>query len=119
MLHKEFWGLMFLAFVVWVFIGASPNSRIANGCRPVGWSGNVVTSLTVLVLPSQETKIQGWFDNLEYGCQYTAWRLFYQDDYNKYLAEQAAKAEQAKIKEVAPTPSAVPPSSTPSEKEPK
>lgn len=93
MLHKEFWGLVFLSFVVWIFIAATPSSRINHFCRPVGWAGNVVTSLTVLVLPSQETKIQGWFESLEYGCQYTTWRLFYQDDYNKWMAEEKKKQE--------------------------
>lgn len=90
MLHKEFWGLVFLSFVVWIFIAASPSSRINHFCKPVGWAGNVVTSLTSLVLPSQDKVIQGWFESLEYGCQYTTWRLFYQEDYNKWV-EQSKK----------------------------
>jgi hypothetical protein len=84
MLHKEFWGLLFIGFVVWMMAAATPGLRIENGCRPVGWTGNVVTSLSALVLPAQQTKVQGWFDKLEYGCRYTAWRLFYQEAYNKW-----------------------------------
>lgn len=89
MLHKEFWGLVFLSFVVWVVVLAgTPTKRIERVCRPIGWGGNVVTSLAALVLPSQQKNVQGWFDKLEYGCRYTTWRLFYQDEYNAWLAKQ-------------------------------
>lgn len=86
MLHKEFWGLLFLGFVVWFMAAATPSGRIENACRPVGWTGNVVVSLSALVLPAQQQKVQGWFDKLEYGCRYMAWRLFYQDAYNQWKA---------------------------------
>lgn len=95
MLHKEFWGLVFLAFVVWVFVAGNPQQRIEHACRPVGWSGNVVTSLSALVLPQHQQKVQGWFDGVEYGCRYTTWRLFYQDEYNKYMEAQKAAAAKA------------------------
>ena len=29
---------------------------------------------------------------LDYGCQYTVWRVFYQDDYNAWMAQQAKQA---------------------------
>lgn len=95
MLHKEFWGLLFLGFVFWIVIATSPLQRIENGCRPVGWVGNVTTSLSALVLPQQQARVKGWFEKLEYGCQYTFWRLFYEDDYNKWKAstEVTAPAE--------------------------
>ncbi len=93
MLHKEFWGLIFLGFVFWIVIASSPSQRIENACRPIGWTGNVVTSVSALVLPTQQTKMQGWFDKVEYGCRYTVWRLFYQDAYNQWKARAAAQAE--------------------------
>jgi hypothetical protein len=96
MLHKEFWGLVFLGFVVWVFVMAtSANDRMAHACRPVGWTGNVVTSVSALAIPDQQQTMQRWFDKLEYGCRYTAWRLFYQDEYNKWLESEKAKANPA------------------------
>jgi hypothetical protein len=85
MLHKEFWGLLFLGFVFWIIAASSPQARIENGCRPVGWSGNVVTSLSALVLPAQQATVQSWFDKLEYGCRYLVWRLFYQEAYNTWV----------------------------------
>jgi len=90
MLHKEFWGLMFLAFVGWVLVAGNPTTRIENGCRPIGWTGNVTTSLAALVLPDQQVKVQNWFNKLEYGCRYTVWRLIYQEAYNEWVQAQKA-----------------------------
>jgi hypothetical protein len=85
MLHKEFWGLMFLAFIGWAFLGADGGERIERGCRPLGWTGNAVVSLTALGIPSQQARVDGWFKKFEYGCQYMTWRLVYEDDYTDYL----------------------------------
>lgn len=95
MLHKEFWGLLFLSFVVWILIATTPQDRMAHACRPIGWGGNVMTSLTALVMPSQQQNVQTWFNKFEYGCQYTVWRLFYQDEYNKYMSSQGTTPAQA------------------------
>lgn len=89
MLHKEFWGLLFLSLVVWIFIAGTPDKRIENACRPVGWAGNVVTSLSALVIPSQQQTTQVWFNKIEYGCRYLTWRLFYQDAYNAWVKDQS------------------------------
>jgi len=88
MLHKEFWGMLFLAFVAWVFLSGTPDERIRSACRPVGWTGNVVVSVSALVLPDQQTRVQGYFNKFEYGCRFLTWRLFYQDAYNAWLAQQ-------------------------------
>lgn len=85
MLHKEFWGLLFLAFVGWIFVSSSPTQRIEHFCKPVGWAGNVSTSVTALLVPSQQVNVQNWFDKFEYGCQYMTWRLLYQAEYNNAL----------------------------------
>lgn len=109
MLHKEFWGLLFLGFIAWVFIAGTPQDRINNFCRPVGWSGNAVTSLSALAVPSQQENVQGWFDKFEYGCRYMTWRLFYQAEYNAWKAQQDATHPQkapAAAKQAAPAASA-------------
>lgn len=105
MLHKEFWGMLFLAFVAWVFIAGSPLDRINHFCRPVGWTGNVVVSLSALVLPAQQARVQGYSDKMEYGCQYLTWRLFYQESYNAWKAQQDA---HIKGKSPAAVPAATP-----------
>lgn len=95
MLHKEFWGLMFLFFVGWIFLGSSGGDRIERGCQPIGWSGNVITSMSALAVPSQQVRIAGWFDKFEYGCQYMSWRMFYEDEYQAHL-EQRKRAAAAR-----------------------
>lgn len=85
MLHKEFWGILFLAFVGWIFIASNPTDRIEHFCRPVEWSGNIATSIAALIVPSQQKTVQTWFDKFDYGCQYATWRLIYQADYNKAI----------------------------------
>jgi len=113
MLHKEFWGLLFLGFVVWIFMAGDGSTRINRGCRPIAWGGNVVVSLTALALPSQQAGVKRWVDKVEYGCRYSAWRLFYQDDYNRVLEKQQAAGASAKSSASASTPTKAPaPSST-------
>ena len=111
MLHKEFFGLIFLGFVFWIIAATMPNQRIENACRPIGWTGSLVTSVSALVLPSQQGAVQGFFDRFEYGCRYAAWRLFYQDAYNQWKATQPmgpadAKASPADAGASAATPAA-------------
>lgn len=117
MLHKEFWGMLFLAFVAWVFIAGTPQDRINNFCRPVGWAGNAVVSLSALAVPTQQENVQGWFDKFEYGCRYMTWRLFYQADYNAYIKSQQEKGGAAApaAPASAPTPA---PASEPAKAEP-
>lgn len=119
MLHKEFWGLLFLGFVFWVIAAASPSQRIENLCRPVGWAGNVVVSGTALVLPAHQAKVQGGFNSLEYGCRYMVWRLFYQDEYNKWLnATKQAKEPTAITEPDAAAKPVGPPEKKPEEVQP-
>ena len=107
MLHKEFWGMLFLAFVAWVFLSGTPDERIKSACRPVGWTGNVVVSVSALVLPDQQTRVQGYFNKFEYGCRFLTWRLFYQEAYNNWLAQQQ-QAKTAAAPVGTATPAATP-----------
>lgn len=107
MLHKEFWGLLFLAFVGWIFMSSSPTTRIEHFCKPVGWVGNVSTSVTSLIVPTQQANVQKWFDKFEYGCQYMTWRLIYQADYNKALGVDQ-RSSLPKDDQAAPTKEAAP-----------
>lgn len=111
MLHKEFWGLLFLAFVGWIFIAAAPSERIEHFCRPVHWSGSLATSVSALIVPSQQGNVQKWFDKFEYGCQYMTWRLVYQADYNKAMGldqRNQVPSETAVLPAKAPAPTKAP-----------
>jgi hypothetical protein len=112
MIHKEFFGLLFLGFVAWIFM-ATPAQRLENACAPVGWVGNGTTSLASLVLPAQQTKVQGWFDKVEYGCEYVAWRLFYQKAYSQWMATQGLNNDPKPAAPVVAASGAVAASATP------
>lgn len=102
MLYKEFFGLLFLGFVGWVLLAGSGGGRIDRFCGPVGWSGNVVVSVSALATgPAGQKKVQDVFNRAEYGCRYVTWRLFYQKDYNKWQAEQSTRLSAAPIPPVA------------------
>lgn len=92
MLVKELSGLLLLGFIVWIFLSPNPDTRIERACSPVQWSGNVATSLAALTTPAFELSVQGGMDKLDYGCQFTIWRLFYQKEYNRYLLAHANAA---------------------------
>lgn len=104
MLHKEILGLSLLAFIVWIVMATSPTNRMEHACSPVGWVGNVSVSLIALAVPAYQYDVQKWFNKGEYGCQYMLWRLFYQKEYNAYLASQSKSKEESTTvkKETAP-----------------
>lgn len=79
-------GLPVLGFVIWVFMAPFPQDRIARGCQPIHWIGNVATSTTALSSAENTKTTARWSDKLNYSCQYMVWRLFYQDEYNKAVA---------------------------------
>lgn len=103
MLHKEFWGLCFLAFVVWVFISPNPSKRIDRVCAPIEVVGNATTSLTSLVLPQHQVRMDRWFKKFDYGCEFLTWRMVYQDEYNEYLRNKEM-ADAAKLKAMTQVP---------------
>lgn len=109
MIHKEFWGILFLVFVAWIFVPGDANQRITNGCRPIGWLGNVVVSVSSLAIPSSQETVQRGFDRFEYGCRFTAWRLLYQDEYNRSLSASTEAAASAASAAPTAKPKAVPP----------
>ena len=87
-------GLPILGFVIWVFMAPFPQDRIARSCQPINWVGNVATSTTALSSADNTKSTARWSDKLNYSCQYMVWRLFYQDDYNKAVAQGLIQPQQ-------------------------
>lgn len=88
MLHKEIFGLTLLAFLLWIVFAADPSERITRVCRPMAWIGNGATSVAALTSPTYQKSVDGWFKGLDYGCRYSVWRLFYQEDYAAWEAKR-------------------------------
>lgn len=92
-------GIPFLFFVFWVFTAPIPQDRIGRVCEPINWVGNVATSTTALTAENHTGTTVRWSDKLNYSCQYTIWRLFYQADYNKAVAEGRVVSTTPKTEE--------------------
>lgn len=106
-------GVPVLFFIIWVFAAAVPQDRIARGCEPINWLGNVATSTTALSTESHATTTARWSDKLNYSCKYMVWRLFYQDEYNKAVAAGLVKPAASVPAKASPAPAAVAPAAVP------
>ena len=88
---SKFGELMFALFIIWVgwiFLGGTGQGRLDRACRPVEWTGNVTTSLAAYSFPSTTKGVQRTFKKADYFCEYSLWRLFFEDQYKAYLVEQ-------------------------------
>jgi len=92
-LSSLFLSMAFLLFVGWIFLATDPHERLDRGCRPVDWTGNLVLSLSAFVYPQGQTAVDATFKKIDYACQYTVWRLIYEEDW-KAQQELTAKGEQ-------------------------
>lgn len=98
-----FGALVSLFIGVWfisIFIVTSPKDRIEKTCAPVTWMGSVATSMSMLFNVDDKTlaKTKEMFANGTYGCSFTVWRLFYEDDWK---AEKAAADKRREEEEAA------------------
>lgn len=80
-------GIPVVVFIFWVFTAPLPQERIARGCEPINWVGNLATSATALATEAHTPTSARWSDKMNYSCQYLIWRLFYQTAYNKAVKE--------------------------------
>jgi hypothetical protein len=70
-----------IGFLIWIFIAGSNETRMARACRPVGWIGNLMESVMLMVAPKGVDTTQSVFGKIEYGCQFSLWRMIYEDAY--------------------------------------
>ena len=86
--HELLWGSAIVAFIAWVLLAPDASMRINRVCRPLHWASSGVVSLTALTVPKYEADARDGGNRVVYGCEYSIWRLFYQKDYDAYLAAQ-------------------------------
>lgn len=88
-------GVLVLLYIGWVFLAGHPSERIDRGCRPIGWAGNVLTSVAAVAAPSFAQATHRVFKNTEYTCQYAVWRLMYEREWYEHQKDaQAAGIKQ-------------------------
>ena len=74
-------SILFMVFVAWVFIADGGEQRITRACKPIDWGGVVFESITDLTFPEYSRNVDKWMDSAEFSCQYTVWRLFYEQEW--------------------------------------
>mgnify|MGYP005847285927 CR=1 FL=1 len=92
------WSFAFVVFMIWIFISTNSSQRMERACKPIEWTGSVVTSLTSLVVPAWEIKTENVFIKGAYMCHFTLWRFFYEKEYLKELAEKEKEKQGENVK---------------------
>lgn len=106
MFLKELLSLIVIFFLSWVLILPADTKleKIDRFCAPINWFGNVSVSVSALISDKYPDKVDYAFKKFNYGCRYTIWRLFYEDQYNK--ENKLIKPEKQMIDSSAPLASA-------------
>lgn len=87
-------SILLVVFLGWVFIADGGMARIERICKPVQWVGTVAESATDLTIPQYSRKVDGWVDSLEFSCQYTVWRLFYEKEWQESQEQKQEESER-------------------------
>lgn len=83
---KHFGELLFflvIAFLVWVFIGGTPDERIHRICDPINWAGNFIASVATAANTDYGKSIHEGTANLDYRFQLAIWDYFYAAKWKK------------------------------------
>ncbi len=78
---SHLFGAAMVFFLVWMMLASAPSDRISRACMPVEWTGSIGVSLSALLFPQGQEKTQSAFDSMQYGCEYSIWRLFYEEEF--------------------------------------
>jgi hypothetical protein len=80
-LSSFFLSVCFVIFIAWTFMPTDVHVRLERACKPVDWAGNIVLSMTAFVYPSGQASVDAFFKKTDYACQYSIWRLIYEEDW--------------------------------------
>lgn len=83
-----------IVFVLWVSFASDVYGKFDRACAPVDKFGNFMTSMVGLLFDSGAAEASDkWWERADYGCEYTLWRLFYEEDYQRELQQQRLAEE--------------------------
>lgn len=93
-------SLFLMAWVVWVAFTSSPMERLERSCAPTIWVGKLSTSVAMLADDSGRSvaPMRDWFERTNYGCKFTLWRVFYEEDWKRAQAVEQAEKEAAEAR---------------------
>jgi hypothetical protein len=79
---KPFAMLFFIVVMVWVgaiLVTSNASKRIERACFPVGLMDRVVVATVQLLHEPWAADAHHYMKSIEYGCQFTVWKTFYED----------------------------------------
>ncbi|WP_018234317.1 hypothetical protein [Thioalkalivibrio thiocyanodenitrificans] len=89
----QIFSLLVIVYIGWMFLAPDSSTRIERACAPIEWTGNLAVSVTALTVPDGQVTVRESFEKLDYGCQYTLWRAFYERDYIDAMKEDGVVSE--------------------------
>lgn len=100
-------GVAILAWTLWVGVTSSAQVRMERACAPVVWTGKMGVAFAMLG-NSEERFVHStkeWFEQANYGCQFTIWRVFWEDEWKEDQARrERERAEISRDAQAVPTP---------------
>lgn len=88
-------SIFLMSWVIWIAFTSSPIERLERTCAPTTWIGKFSTSVAMLADDSERSvaPIRETFVRMNYGCKFTLWRVFYEDDWKRAQAAEQAERE--------------------------
>jgi hypothetical protein len=77
-------ALIMMIFGCWVLLAGAQEERINRSCQPILWFGNVLESVALLTVDSWSDAVKEQTLDLDYGCRYVVWRVFYEEEYLEF-----------------------------------
>lgn len=78
-------ALLMVIFACWILLASSQEERINRSCYPIVWFGNILESIALLTVESWAEGVKEQALDVDYGCRYVVWRVFYEDDYLEFV----------------------------------
>jgi hypothetical protein len=87
-------------WIFWCLFSNNPYTRLDRACKPIEKTGNVTTSVALMFSQKAAQATNKTFMHIDYGCEFTLWRLFYEKDWKEQELKdaQAAAASTKRVK---------------------
>jgi len=83
---------LFLVFALWIVLATSSVTRIERGCQPFLWVGKFIESVFLLTYSKGAETVVEKANQFDYGCRYTVWRFFFEEEYLEKKRQEELKA---------------------------
>lgn len=83
---KPFSLIFFIVVMVWmggIFVSTDPQVRMDRTCVPVEYMDKAGSGAMQLIDPGWGHATHKFFQNMQYGCRFVVWRVFYEEDWKR------------------------------------